>query len=182
MKPFEKDLSHSIKFGRTNYKLGNKETTVNIDNELKQIAISLSISNRIETITKREAFISLKDHKENFQNNPTCRLINSAKSECGKVSKVLLDSINQAIRHHTNVNQWRNSQAVIDWYKGINDKNRHSFLSFDIVDFYPSVSEDLVDKAISRAQQLTTITTIMLLSSNTCGNQPCLTEKDHGLR
>ena len=24
---------------------------------------------------KREAFISLKDHKENFENNPKCRLL-----------------------------------------------------------------------------------------------------------
>ncbi len=29
---------------------------------------------------KREAFISLKDHKENFENNLKCRLINPAKT------------------------------------------------------------------------------------------------------
>ena len=26
-------------------------------------------------------------------------------------------------------------------------KNRHSFISFDIVDFYPSISENLLDQA-----------------------------------
>ncbi len=35
-------------------------------------------------------FISLKDHKENFENNPKCRLINPAKSESGKLSKIIL--------------------------------------------------------------------------------------------
>lgn len=29
----------------------------------------------------KNAFINLKDHKENFQNNPTCRLGNPIKSE-----------------------------------------------------------------------------------------------------
>ena len=43
---------------------------------------------------KREAFISLKDHKENFENNPKCRLINPAKSDSGKISKLILDKIN----------------------------------------------------------------------------------------
>ena len=33
---------------------------------------------------KREAFISLKDHKENFENNPKCRLINPAKKRLRK--------------------------------------------------------------------------------------------------
>jgi hypothetical protein len=40
---------------------------------------------------KREAFITLKDHQENFENNPKCRLINPAKIESGKLSKVILD-------------------------------------------------------------------------------------------
>ncbi len=46
---------------------------------------------RIEQMKKREAFISLKDHKENFENNPKCQLINPAKSESGKLSKIILD-------------------------------------------------------------------------------------------
>ena len=34
---------------------------------------------------KCEGFISLKDHKENFENNPKCRLLNPAKSDSGKL-------------------------------------------------------------------------------------------------
>ena len=52
-----------------------------IDSELKDISNNLGIGDKIEKMKKREAFISLKDHKENFENNPKCRLINPAKSE-----------------------------------------------------------------------------------------------------
>ncbi len=55
-----------------------------IDNELKHISNNLGIGDRIEQMEKREAFISLKDHKENFENNPKCRLINPAKKRIWK--------------------------------------------------------------------------------------------------
>ena len=38
-------------------------------------------------------FFTLKDHKENFQNNPTVRLINHAKNEIGIIIKITLDKI-----------------------------------------------------------------------------------------
>ena len=63
---------------------------------------------------KREAFISLKDHKENFENNPKCRLINPAKSDSGKISKLILDKVNTHLRAILNVNQWRNT-CVLVW-------------------------------------------------------------------
>ena len=62
-----------------------------INYELLNIASDLNISDRIETMAKREAFITVKDHKENFEESPKFRLINPAKSELGKVSKVILD-------------------------------------------------------------------------------------------
>ena len=107
---------------------------------------------------KREAFISLKDHKENFENNPKCRLINPAKSEYGKLSKVILDKINSNLRQKLNSNQWRNTQQVISWFGNINDKDRHSFISFDIVDFYPSISEKNLNEALVWPSDLATIT------------------------
>ena len=56
---------------------------------------------RTEQIAKKQAFIALKDHKDNFANHPTCRLINPAESELGKVSKQILDNINSKIRKTT---------------------------------------------------------------------------------
>ena len=53
-------------------------------------------------------FISLKDHKQDFENHPKCRLIKPAKSQLGKISKSILDNINNEVRAHTHVNQWLN--------------------------------------------------------------------------
>ena len=133
------------------YKHGSEDTIDEIDSELKDISNNLGIGDKIEKMKKREAFISLKDHKENFENNPKCRLINPAKSESGKLSKIILDEIN------SNLNQWRNTKQVIEWFGNIKDKERHSFISFDIVDFYPSISEKRLDQALSWASNLTTI-------------------------
>ena len=139
------------------YKRGSEDNISEIDSELKHIADNLSIGNRIECMKKREAFISLKDHKENFENNPKCRLINPAKSDSGKISKLILDKINTQLRTILNANQWRNTQNVIDWFGNIEEKSRHSFISFDIIDFYPSISENLLDQALSWASNLASI-------------------------
>ena len=139
------------------YKHGSEDTIDEIDSELKDISKNLGIGDKIEKMKKREAFISLKDHKENFENNPKYRLINPAKSESGKLSKIILDEINSNLRQKLNLNQWRNTKQVIEWFGNINDKERHNFISFDIVDFYPSISEKLLDQALSSASNLTTI-------------------------
>ena len=61
------------------------------------------------------------------------------------------------LRTILNVNQWRNTQNVIEWFGNIEQKSRHSFISFDIVDFYPSISENLLDQALSWASGLADI-------------------------
>ena len=129
-----------------------------ISEELKTIANDLRISNRINPMNETPAFITLKDHKPDFENHPKCRLINPAKSELGKVSKSILDNISSHIRNQTKVNQWRNSTDAISWFQSIQDKHRKSFISFDIVDFYPSISEQLLDRSIAWAKQFTKIT------------------------
>jgi hypothetical protein len=136
------------------YKHGSEDTIDEIDSELKDISNNLGIGDKIEKMKKREAFISLKDHKENFENNPKCRLINPAKNELGKLSKIILDEINSNLRQKLNLNQWRNTKQVIEWFGNIKDKERHSFISFDIVDFYPSISEKLLDQTLSWASNL----------------------------
>ena len=62
------------------YKKVTQVTTSTIELEAKAIAKKLHLDDRINTTAKREAFITLKDHKPNFA-NPTCRLINPAKAE-----------------------------------------------------------------------------------------------------
>jgi hypothetical protein len=76
------------------------------------------------------------------------RLINPAKSDLGKVSKTILDNINAEIHRQTCANQWRNSEDTITWFDSLTNKDILSFLSFDIVEFYPSITESLLDRAI----------------------------------
>ena len=56
-----------------------------------------------------------------------------------------------------NTNQWKNSYSVIEWFKKIDDKANHMFLSFDIIEFYPSISKELLDNVLNWAKSLTSI-------------------------
>lgn len=44
------------------------------------------------------------------------------------------------------------TRDVHDWFKNIKRKCGYSFISFDTTEFYPSISEDLLDKTISWAR------------------------------
>ena len=75
----------------------------------------------------------------------------------GIVSKHYIDQKNKSVREKLNVNQWRNTQAVITWFKNIKNKSSSSFIKFDIADFHTSISKDLLLKAINFAKSITPI-------------------------
>ena len=87
------------------YKKYNVSLINNINKEVKVIAAELKLDDRIEQFNQRDAFVTLKAHKVNFQNDPKCRLINPAKSEIGIISKHYLELINNKIRERTQMNQ-----------------------------------------------------------------------------
>jgi hypothetical protein len=95
----------------------------------------------------------LKDHKPNFENNPTCRLINPSKSEIGRVCKQILDRMNTKVIEATRINQWKNTKSVLFWFNKVTDKSQYSFIAFDVVDFYPSISIDLLKAALDFASK-----------------------------
>ena len=128
-----------------------------IDRESKKFAKTLSLDDKMECYSDNPAYVTLKDHKENFRNNTKCRLINPSKSEVGLVSKSYLSNILASISKKTKVNQWRNTSTVIDWFKNLADKQKRKFIKFDIAEFYPSISEDLLNKSIDYAKSFTTI-------------------------
>ena len=49
--------------------------------------------------------------------------------------------------------QWKNTQSVIDWYINIRGKRNSSFADFDIENFYPSITLELLNNAIKFASQ-----------------------------
>ena len=86
------------------YRTTSMKTVDGINSEAQAIAADLEIDDRMEPIAKKQAFITLKDHKDNFENTLPCRLINPANSETGIISKVILDKINNAVRRAIGVN------------------------------------------------------------------------------
>ena len=136
------------------YKKTEVETINTINMEARDIAKDQDLDERIESFSSRGAFITLKDHKENFQNDPKCRLINPAKSEIGKISKKLIERINREILEKTEVQQWRSTEDVLKWFTNIPQKSRCKFMKFDIVEFYPSISENLLLSALQFAANL----------------------------
>ena len=151
---YEKLLQNSI---TNKYRKSNENIVRQINLEAKQLAKNLKLDNRIEQLPEKPAFITLKDHKPNFVTNPKCRLINPTKSNLGKVSKHILDRINISIRQSTDLQQWRNTTAVISWFNNFPNKEKCKFLSFDVIDFYPSISEELLIDAIDFARQFVRI-------------------------
>ena len=91
----------------------------------KKILKNSEILNHIEINGENNCFFTLRDHKDNFSNNPRVRLIYPTKNELARVSKVILDKINLAIREHFSFNQWKNTQNVIDWY----NKTKKKFIN-----------------------------------------------------
>ena len=106
---------------------------------------------------RKEAFVTLKDHKDNFANKPTCRLINPSKQEIGKISKQILENINQNLVKATSVNQWKNTSSVLQWYKNLLNKCESAFVCFDVVEFYPSITDDLLQRALDFASNYVNI-------------------------
>ena len=140
------------------YKKITPDTTSAIEMKNKQIAEKLQLDDRIRVTAKREAFITLKDHKPNFENSPTCRLINPSKSEIGKISKQMLDRINCELANKLKLNQWKNTSAVLKWFNTFEHKEKCSFIAFDVIEFYPSISVDLLNSALDFASKHCSIT------------------------
>ena len=118
----------------------------------------LEIEDRVFKTVKRECFITLKDHKDNFQNNPKCRLLNPTKCELGKVSQQILTKKLTIIRRKTNLNQWKNSYSVIEWFKNLKNKKNLSFIVFDVVNYYPTITLELLLETLKWAKTIVEIT------------------------
>ena len=116
----------------------------------------LKLSKKTECYASRPAFITIKDHTTNIQNNAKCRLINSVKNELGLVSQKHLEKIIANVANTTKVNQWRNT-TFIDWFKSLPQKDKLHFIKFDIVEFYPIILEELHFRSILFARSITAI-------------------------
>ena len=120
--------------------------------EAKSIATKLKFIDRIEKLAEAPAYVTLKDHKENFRPKQSCRLINPSKNEIGKISKIVLEKTNKKLLKELDFNQWKNTDDVTRWFRKISNKSECKFIQSDIKEFYPSITKKMLNNAITFAE------------------------------
>ena len=141
-----------------NYKKEDPKNVADVNKQHSKTVTDLDIDDRVFTTTPRNAFVTLKDHKSDFQTKPSVRLINPRKPEIGRIAMKLLDDMVKNIRHHTGLGQCTKTRDVIDWFESLENKQKLNFIIFDIESFYPSITPDLLDRAINWARNYVNIT------------------------
>ena len=66
-----------------------------------------------------------------------------------------MENINKTLIEKLNVNQWKNTEKVIHWFKSIEQKSRCFFIQFYVIEFYPSITEKFLEEVIVFANQHT---------------------------
>ena len=107
-----------------NYKKEDPKNVDNIEEEHATTIRELELGDRVFKTVPRNAYITLKDHKPDFQLRPSVRLINPRKPELGKIAMQILDKMVKVIRKSTHLKQYTCSGDVIDWFKQLQDKKR----------------------------------------------------------
>ena len=131
------------------YKKSSQERIDKINEGGKKLAEKANISSRMSINGKNECFVTLKDHKPNFENKLPTRLINPAKNEIGRMSKSILETTNIKLRNILKIQQWKSTTDVLEWFRKIENKTECKFMMFDIKEFYPSITEKLLKNAIN---------------------------------
>ena len=55
------------------------------------------------------------------------------------------------------MNQWKDTSEVIKWFKNIGNKQKYKFILFDIKNFYPTITKDLLTKCLKFAEEIAQI-------------------------
>ena len=133
------------------YKKAPEKSTSEVDNEASKIVTKMKIAEKVQKYSSNECFVTLKDHKDNFHAHPQCRLINPAKSQVGKISKKILENFVANVKEESGLMLWKNDHDVINWFKNLENGPKIKFIQFDIESFYPSISKELLTKALEYA-------------------------------
>ena len=139
------------------YEICSKETIERINGEAQKLIDENRIKGKIPKFQQSSAFVTLKDHKDDFPRVTKCRLINPGKTHLAKVSKKILENWAADIKKNTRLTQWKNSFEVVNWFNEIQDKKKKCFLAFDIQEFYPSIKHHQLMDAIEFAREFTPV-------------------------
>ena len=111
---YRKALQDNVK---AEYRKIEAEEIGKVNVEAAKIAAKLQLDDRIDVFKQNEPFLTVKDHKPDFPNRISYRMVNPAKPNLGKIAKVVLDKINDEVRAKLEVNQWKNTREVLEWFR-----------------------------------------------------------------
>ncbi len=139
------------------YRKTRDVTLHDINREGYNITSELELHDRTEPLLPKCPYFTLKHHKPDFDNRPSIRLINPTKSDIGRISKKILDRIIPVLKDNIQLPLWKDTFAVIDWFRDIPDKSALKFVQFDIKNYYPSITPKLLNDALQFASTITQI-------------------------
>ena len=99
-------------------------------------------------VKKKTFYMILHNVMYHFINCPVFRH-QTKFSKCSKVSKVWIEKVNTIIGGKSLVNQWRNTNTVINWFENNYNRSNCIFLQFHIKEFYSSILKGPFMKAIN---------------------------------
>ena len=122
----------------------------------KVLGDCFNLDDCFECIARPSIFITLKDHKPDFRKNPPYRLVNPAKNELGKSSKLIIEKISKKLISERNFNQWKNTDLFLKRFLDVSNEKDCSFIQLDIKEFYASINEDILTNTIQFTKLSTT--------------------------
>ena len=142
------------------YSKTDPQTVQEINSKAKTLATKLEIAERVEVLAQKDAYITIKDHKDKFPEEIKCRLINPCKTNIGRITKQILERINNDIITKLDLDQLKNTSAAINWFDNIRNKKDKYLIQIDLVDYYPSVTDNLLTKTLEFAETITNISAL----------------------
>lgn len=97
------------------------------------------IDDRVHKLHKQQAFINVKDHKDNSTKNLQSRLFNLSKNSINYISKVILERTYKYTGNGnaTEINQWKNIKDTINWFYKIKKVKRMPLYAIRCLQFLP---------------------------------------------
>ena len=123
-----------------------------INTDIEHFATKYNVLDRVNKVMRplQEAFLTIKDHKKDFEHTKPCRLINPAKSDLGVISKSVLDVILKSLRETIipSLHQFKDVNDCLAWFHSLEKERTKALVTFDIKEFYPSISEKILKNAL----------------------------------
>ena len=132
------------------YKKANSDIVDSINNDVHRFSTELGINDRVSKFVPNLAFCTIKDHKDHWEQLMPIRLINPSKTDLGRMSKHILDKILKFLRENNpKLNQFKSTDNALNWFRTI--PNVKGILTYDIKDFYPSITREILEKSLDFA-------------------------------